>query len=717
MADGKDRREKLDDEAIELACLEALRNSLGAPGSDVDRARERNVEFYNAEPTGELAAPEVEDRSDFVATDVGDTVDGMLPQIMRMFVGSDEAVMFEGQGQPGSEQQAKLATALVNHLFYVRNDGVGVIHDWFKDALLQKVGFVKVWAEEEADDAKQKYEGQTLEQLVMLTEEGWRLEGEPEQGEDGLSFTVVKESRRKVVKVQACPPSEMRVDVNSRWGAEPAMIAQAFARRRFELEQDGYDLSDVGELGRANESSLLGELGETDDVHQDAPHESHQELAFAEVYIKLDRDGDGIAEWLKVCFIGEKVAIYAESGELAIEQVDDHPFVWICPIPRSHAFFGDCPADRAIQPQKLRTRLIRSIDDNVAFSVNGRTYVNTAANVNIDDVLDNRPGGVIRGQGAAGDAIQAIVNPALGAPAYQFVEWIGSWAENRTGFNRYSAGTDQNALNKTARGTELLTAKADMRSELVARFFGVGMKQVFAKMLKLAIQHQNVPEMVRINGQFVPINPSEFRNQFNVKINVGLGSGSKEQQMARIMALGQLMFGPGMQAGVVAPQHVAELIRLAVEANEFKNPEKFVSPEPIGMPPNPQAYNEEKQQVQEQMAQSQEELQRLSQENEGLKAEKAAKDGDLALKGMELQLKDRELSLKEREGEARFALDAQAAERADNESRMKGAQTAQQMEHAENAESEHADLKEQVAELTQAVQWLMQQLPQEQATQ
>lgn len=715
MADGTDRREKMDDETVEAAVLEALTNSLGSPGSDVDHARQRNIEFYNAEALGELAPPEVEDRSDFVATDVGDTVDGMLPQIMRMFVGSDEAVMFEGQGQEGSEQQAKLATAYVNHQFYVKNDGVGIIHDWFKDALLQKVGFAKVWAEEQATDAKQKYEGQSPEQLMMLMQEGWELAEEPEQEESGaITFTVKKESKQKVIRIQACAPSEMRVDVNARWGAEPAMIAQVFARRRFELEQDGYDLSDVGSAGRAEGSALLGELGETDDLHQSAPHESHEELAFAECYIKLDRDGDGIAEWLKVCIIGNQIAVYAENGELAIEQVDDHPFVWICPIPRSHAFFGDCPADRAIQPQKLRTRTIRSIEDNMLLSVNQRMYVNTSANVNIDDVLDSRAGGIIRGQGDASTAIQPIVQPNLGAPAYQFNEYIGSWAENRTGFNRYSAGTDQNALNKTKGGMEMLTAKADMRTELIARFFGVGVKHLMAKVLKLSIQHQNVAEMIKINGQFVPINPSEFRNQFNVKINVGLGSGSKEQQMARIMAVGQLMLGPGIQAGVVMPQHVSELIRLAVEANEFKNPEKFVSPEPVGMPPNPQAYNEEKQQIQQQMQQMQEQMQQLGQENEGLKAEKASKEGDLALKGAELQLKDRELTLKEHETAASLQIQSQAAEQSQRDSQIKNAQTAQQMDRADSDDAEVADLKEQVATLTQVVQQIVQALtPQE----
>jgi hypothetical protein len=707
MADGTDRRRKLTDEEVEAAALEALRTSLGGPDTDIGEARLRNLEFYNAEAKGELAPPEVEDRSDFVATDVADTVEGMLPQIMRMFVSSGDAVEFEGQGQPGSDQEAKLATAYVNHLFYVRNDGISVVYDWFKDALIQKVGYVKVWAEEEAEDARQKYEGNTEEQLLMLLQDGWALAEQPEVDDNGLlSFTVRKESRRKCVKVMSVAPVHMRVDVNARWDDKPAMIGEEFYKRRFEWEQDGYDLSEVGSMGSTpSDSESLEMLGEADGGSYGVPHESHALVRGAEIYIQLDADGDGIAEWLKVCLIEDQLAHYTD-GKPAIEQVDDHPYVWICPIPRPHSFFGDCPADRAIEPQKLRTRTVRAIEDNMLLTVNQRMYVNTSANVNIDDVLDNRAGGLIRGTDEPGKALMPIAQPALGAPAYQFNEYIASWAENRTGFNRYSAGTDASALNKTKGGMELLTSKADMRMELMARFFGVGMRKLFAKMLKLSIQHQNVPEMVAINGEFVPINPSEFRNQYHVKINVGLGSGSKEQMAQRIMGLLQIL-QQGAMAGVVRPQHFAEAIRLYVEANEFKNPERFVDPEPTGMPPNPQAFQQMQQQVQEQMGKLQQELQRLAQENEGLKAEKAAKEGDLALGAAKLHLEERKLGLEEAKTDADLLLRQQ-------DSAMKGAETQQRMSRADSEDGALDALQEQVAMLTQAVGQIMQAMqPQE----
>lgn len=693
----KTKREKLTDSELERVVCDALKTSLGAPDSDVGQARLRNLEYYNAEPVGELAPPEIEDRSDFVATDVADTVEWMLPQLMRIFVSSDDAVEFQPR-RPDQEQVAKLATGYVNHLFYTRNPGVEIIYDWFKDALLQKVGFVKVWVEEEAEDSKQTFEGITEEQVVMLIQDGWQPDGDPEVDEQGLlTITVGKEERRKCIKVAVCAPHEVRVDANARWGDEPAFIAHVFRKRGFELLEEGYDLDNVGPGSGVSDMEAQAMLGETADEAYTEPHESHALYQVAEAYIQVDRDGDGIAEWLKVCLIEDKLATV--DGKPAIEQVDGHPFVWICPIPRPHAFFGDCPADLAIQPQKLRTNVVRAIQDNLYLTVNQRTYLNTNANVNIADWLDNRPGGVVRGEGPAGDAIQPIPQPSLGAPAYQFNEWLEGWKENRTGFTRYSQGTDANSLNKTATGVNIITQKADMRMELMARFFAVGMRQLFAKMLKLAVRHQQAEEMVQLNGQWVAINPSEWRDQLNVNIKVGLGTGSKEQQAARIMGLVQIL-QLGAQAGVVQPKHMAEAIRLYVEANEFKQPERFVDPEPSGMPPNPQAFQQMQQQAQEQLQQLQQQLQQMAQENEGLKAEKAAKEGDLALNAAKLELEERKLGLEE----AKTGVDLQ----------MRAVDQQQRMDSAANDESAVAQLQEQVAMLSEAVMQIMQALqPQE----
>jgi len=159
-----------------------------------------------------------------------------------------------------------------------------------------------------------------------------------------MTVTLKKEDRRMAIKVAACAPHEVRVDSNARWGDEPAMIAHVYPRRKFELEEEGIDLTAIGTGGIDSrfDGEVQAMLGTANDNALAEPHESHHLYQCSEVYIKLDADGDGIAEWLCCHMVENKLIEW--------EKTDGHPFVWICPIPRPHAFFGDCPADMALQP-------------------------------------------------------------------------------------------------------------------------------------------------------------------------------------------------------------------------------------------------------------------------------------------------------------------------------------------------------------------------------
>ncbi len=625
-------KDAIDDATLERIARDFCRNALGGPDSEIAAARERNLIAYNGRAEGDFLPPEIEDRSTFVSTDVADVVDGMLPQLLEVFVSDDKALECQPK-KPGPEAdaQARQATGYLNHVFYVRNDGLSILHDWMWDAALQKVGFVQVWAEEESEDAKQTYEGQTPDQLAMLLQEGVELAGEPEQDENGLlTFTTLDQSKRTAFKVACVPPHEMRIDPQAKYGEALGAIGRVMRRKRYELEELGIDVEGVGS------SDTHGELSsEADALANDAAgdefgelHESHRTYEYAELYFELDRDGDGIAEWVQVCLV---------NGTLVkAEQVDDHPFVEMCLMPRPHAYFGDCPADRAYQIQVEQTHLARALFDNVAFSVNQRTYINTRAKVSITDLLDNRPGGTVRGEGPPGEAFAPIPTIPINQSAWQLQEQVSVWRENRTGFTRYSQGMDADSLNKTATGVSIITQKSDQRLRLMTRHAAQSVRKMFAKLLKLVTRHQDAEDWFNVNGEWLPVRPTEWRDQFNITINVGLGHGTKEQQMQRLMALMPLMQW-GQQSGVVRPEHIGELIQQAATVNEFRNPEKFADKQPQGLP-DPQTW-----------AQVQQQMQEMGGKLQQAEAAAASKDGDLQLKGAELQLKERELALREAE--------------------------------------------------------------------
>lgn len=721
MAYGKDaakkKREPIEEIELEGMAREFIRSSLGGPDSEIAAIRERNVRAYNAQPEGEFAPPEIDDRSAYVASDVADTVDGMLPQLIDVFVSDDKAVECVAK-KPGeqAEASARQATGYLNHLFYVRNEGLNVLHDWIQDAALQKVGFVKVWAEEDAEDSKQTYEGQSQDQLAAILMDGAQLQDEPTvDDEGGLTFTVIDESKRVKFHVACVAPHRMRIGPSAKWGDDPLQIGEVEDKPRFELEEMGFDLSDVGAGGLVDNSEAEAMVGDGENETEVELHDSYKLYEYAELYFKIDADGDGTAEWIQLCLVNGTL--------LRVEQVDDHPYADICLMPRAHAYFGDCPADRAFTIQKEQTNLARALFDNIQFATNQRTYINTNASVNIGDLLDNRPGGIVRGTGDAGSAFAPIPTIPLNQSAWQMQEWLSVRLENRTGFTRYSQGMDADSLNKTATGVSIITSKADMRLRLMTRFAAQGIRKMFGKLLKLATKHQDRKDWFNVNGEWQEVNPYEWRDQFNISINVGLGHGTKEQQAQRVMAMLPLQM-QGLQLGIVQPKHIANTIRTFARVNEFQNPDDFCDAEAQG--PSP----EQVQQMQQQMQEMQQALQQAGEENQQLKLANQNKAG-------ELQLRSRELDLKEQEAAADFMLKQQAAadDAAIRQAEMQGGEVpeealaiAQENEalRQENAEAQalhkqvqadiklaNAELDKKAAEMElQHAQWELQQAQQ-----
>lgn len=296
----------------------------------------------------------------------------------------------------------------------------------------------------------------------------------------------------------------------------------------------------------------------------------------SECYIKLDQDNDGIPEWRRVFMIGSTIK--------EDEKVDDHPFVFFCPNPMPHVFFGECPADQALQPQRLRTSLMRAVADNVYLSVNQRTGI-VEGQVNLDDLLNNRPGGVVRMKSL--NALQPIPQGGLDQSAWQFVEWGEQWREQRTGFTRYSQGLSPDALNPTATGVSLITEKADQRMELMARVAAESVRQLFEKMLKCVCRYQNKAEQVELFKQWMTIDPREWVDGYHIHINVGLGTGSKDKLSAVMSQIFQMQ-GPLVQGGAIPPQAAILAARKFAEGAGITTPEQyFPDAQPPKEPPPP----------------------------------------------------------------------------------------------------------------------------------
>lgn len=663
-----------------------IRRSLGGPESDIAQQRIRNMQYYRADAVGELAAPAVPDRSSIVSTDVADTVEWMLPQLIRAFAGSKEAIELKPRSMAFAHQ-AKMASEYMRHIFWHRCDGYQVLRTWFRDAFIGKVGFVKVDWDSTPEDIEESYRG-------LLPEQAERILNDPnvepleqderaelivmQHGMPAVPVTVydLKIKRTKSAgrcRVLPVPAEEMRVHRAARYGEEPLFIAQVHWRTRGELEAEGYDLTGVAsgadewsaeEMERQQLQTRLG-------IYQGDEGE-FERYRVAECYPLLDQDNDGVPERRRVLLIGHTV--------FEDEQVNDHPFVEFCPVPLPHTYFGTCPADQAIEPQRLGTSLMRALLDNTYLTVNQRTF-GLEGQVNLDDLTSNRPGGHVRVKNM--NALAPLAQPQLDQAAWRMVEWSEGWREQRTGHTRYSKGLKADALSpQTATGAALISERDDMRAELIAREAAHSVRKMLQKLLRCVTSYQDVGDVVELFGQWVQIDPREWHEGFDISVEVGLGAGNKDRKAATMQSVLGIQM-PLAQAGQVPPQAVIAAARAYCEAAGLTDAEAyFPNPAPPAPPQPP--------------------LPLLIEQVKGQTAEK--------LKQVDAQVA---LQQKQAELQVQAQNDARDSQRARVEAQLRAELEAQKAAHAEQIAAMQEANKKAIAELQSQTQILIAQMSHE----
>ncbi|TXH46555.1 MAG: hypothetical protein E6Q97_29255 [Desulfurellales bacterium] len=577
---------KITDDELLATCEQEIRHTMGYLGGKLSEQRRKAMYYYLGKAQGDLSPPQIDGRSSVVSTDVADTVEWMLPSLVDIFLSSDNTVEFEAT-HPQYEEQAKLATQYCNHILHKDNPGFVILTTMFKDALLQKNGVVKVWWDRNKEDVREEYDGLTAEQVQALEQDKTveLVEGstviDQLTGEQTFNVAVKRTVSTGKVCIEAVPPEEFLISREAKDIQNARMVAHRVLRTISDLRSAGY--KNVDNISGEDANAMTNpERMERISYDDDMPlmmtaavnNEAERLVWVHECYLRADRNGDGIAECLKVVIAGGQI--------LEIEEVEAAPFASVTPIMLPHRFFGRSIADVTMETQRVKTSLIRASLDGVYQSLNGRTYA-VDGQVNLDDLLTNRPGGVVRVKqvGAVGALNEG--RPDLGA-AQSLLEYMETVKENSSGWTRYSQGTSSDSLNQTATGVGIITNRGDMRVKMIARQFAeTGVKEMFLLILKLVSQYQDKERMISVAGKWVAMNPREWHNQFNIRINVGLGTGDKQQLVQQLMQVAQMQ-QQLFQLGIATPDNVFAVTTKITEALGFKQPELFFT-NPQNVPP------------------------------------------------------------------------------------------------------------------------------------
>lgn len=551
-----------DDEIVSLIRIEA-EQATSYQTSQIQQDRIQAQKYYNAEPYGD----ELDERSKVVTTEVRDTIESILPQLIKIFLGTDKIVQFEPNG-PEDEEGAAQATDGVQYVLQHDNDAFMLFYTLFKDALLNKNGIVKTYWDETESTKEETYRCLLdIELKALLNDdevEALELESYEENlpgGVDQMGMPLpltpvtlynvkIKRTRKKgCAKVVPVPPDEFLIS------ARAADIKGA----RFVAHQPPTTISDLIEMGfkRDDVWDLVGEeeLQQATERQQrfaedgatladtDAVQHALTNVKYSEVYMLMDTDGDGIAErWMFKC-AGSQYKL------LSKERFDDPwPFASCTPVPMPHKFFGKSVYDLVKDIQRIKSTLTRAFMDNLYLINNNRTAVQEGT-VNLDDLLTIRPGGIVRTSGVPGQTIMPLMPQPLGGVLIPGLEYFDTVNENRMGITRYNQGLDANSLNKTASGISQIMSAAQERILLIARIFAeTGVSEIFRQLLRLMVRHQDKPRTIKLRNKWVPMDPSKWNAEMETSVDVALGT-----QNAQVMS-GMLMQVLGIQREAMAAQ-------------------------------------------------------------------------------------------------------------------------------------------------------------------
>jgi hypothetical protein len=613
------------------------------------------LDFYLRNPYGN----EVEGRSQIVTGEVAEAIDGALPQLIRVFTTTEDIVYFEPKNQD-SEESAKQATDYCNWVFYRENDGLLILHNWFKDALMQKVGIVKAYWEDKEDVQKEKYKNLSEDELAMLLSDPSIevVEQEVEFDDGGMDMMgnpiviprfdvkIKKVKKYGSVKIENVPPEEFLISKTARTIEDSPFVAHRRLMTRSELIAMGFKKSIVEGLPSYDDLQFTPERvarfsqGEQPDENISLDP-AMRTVEVYECYIYIDINGDGIAELRKI--------LYAGSEILDNEECDLIPFHSLCPIPIPHKFFGQSLADRTMDIQLIKSTVTRQMLDNLYLTNNARIGI-VDGQVNVDDVLNATPGGIIRMKNA--NAMVPIQVPAVTAQAFPMLEYMDQVQAKRTGVSDTQQGLDPDVLNNVSATAVAAMMKSNSgKLELIARIFAeTGVKSLFKGILHLLGKYQDQAKIVRMRGKFVTFDPRTWSNEYDVSVNVGLGSGDREQKLAMLQMIlakqEQIIQAYGASNPLVKVGQYRDTLARLIESAGFKDATQFINeitPEQDAQfsqpqPPTPDAQAEIAQML---MQVEREKTQAKSQiDSAKLELEKQTLEAEYTRKGIEMQMKN-----------------------------------------------------------------------------
>jgi hypothetical protein len=618
----------IDHDAILEAIDFAKENAYGSDeASDLGKKRAKNIEYY----LGLNTNPAPEGRSQVVDRSVYETIQVMLPSLVRIFAGSSDEICKAVAIGPDDEAGAEQTTAVLRHYVTEKNNWEQICADWIFDSLVSMNGYCMAYWDESKRLIREEYEGQSDEQVAALmqdknvhvlqhsqtvdeqatadaqeayqqavaqyqqmaqmaqaqaaqTGQPPQLPPPPNAPQPVLKHDLVIERQENEGKVciRVLAPEHCTVSSDTpNWMLDECPYFEYREQktisdlRAMGLEVDE-DVSDDEDRSENEESMARDRFGE----NRDEANKGVMRLVWARmVWVKADAEGDEQSRLYYAIIVGRTVLFAQPVGRIPVASMTSQP------LPHRH--IGMSVAETITDLQDIKQAVKRGGLDNLYLANNGRHVI--SSKVNVEDLLDSRPGGVIRmlDESLPGDGhVVPLVHPFAFDSIVQSLEYFDQERQNRSGASRYFSGTDAGAINKTAQGTMALQNMASMRIEHMARMMAPAVESLFSAVWEIVSKHANKALALKLKGQWTMVDPQAWRTKRDIRISVGVGAGNKDSMMANLQMILASQMQVGLPLGLVGREELhatnTEILKLA----GFANPARFW-PDPNKRPAPP----------------------------------------------------------------------------------------------------------------------------------
>lgn len=410
--------------------------------------------------------------------------------------------------------------------------------------------------------------------------------------------TIVRKKEYGCARVWPVPPEEFGISRRAKSIADADYCFHETIKTQAELIAQGFDEDQIRGLPAGSESvdttgtetDARDTVEENDETDSGTKNQATRPIRVTEHYVRLDMHGDGKAKRYRITTGGNTNTILKRGGKRAVDKIDGNPFAAMTPIPITHRFFGKSIADIVADIQRIKTALLRAILDNAYLANNQRMEIaeSHASKTTLEDLLANRPGGVVRTKAPGG--LIPIQNREIGSTIFPVMEYMDATREWRTGVTRQGQGIDAKALaDQSATAASQMFTMAQARMRLIARIMAeTGIRDMFLLLHGVIRKNDRKENTFRLRNKWVTVDPRNWKTRNDMTVTVGVGAGSKSEQMAFLMALlgiqKEALAAGGL--GLVTPENIYNTLKKMVPLGNLPGIEPYFT-DPKTSPPKP----------------------------------------------------------------------------------------------------------------------------------